>query len=311
MNNIPSSIETTSASTVYRLYSLPSPQQLTSVLESTSFENNLTSFLEQTLKITLPTNINIHNLDTIPALILAQLSQRISHESIVMNFINLKKDFYTLRDMILEFRSKDTITFESAKMFKKASAEKLLAPEIFLPHLEPSLLAQKEDTFEIISSLEKIYLQILVHQVKHKGNTYFQNILGKKLETYNLMTIIKRHERGQSTKAIFENLIEDEMIYPLTKIRFLAMGDVVGEIGSLLQIPSEKISVNAIETALIQNEIKAINQAKFYGVGEERIFQYLEQVYLFITNLKLGLTETVLKADTTKVKDRMIDYLLS
>lgn len=295
------------ASAVSQYFKLPDYEGLRSYLSSESFPETAISYIKE--KTGYAGEIkDIKDIHEVYRETIDTYLSLLPQNAWLYTYFALQQDFNILRHLIID----EELTSDENK-FMAAVREKTVLSETYLQSFRDAWkdLTHAESIFEKITILEKIYLNLLIDNVGMGADPYIKKLVRRKLDTYNFMTIIRRMEHGDSTTDILDALVSKNGFYSPSIFRTLEFGDVVGEVGKILGMKPDEISVEHIERYLRQAEIKQINQAVYHGVDAERILQYTETLYYFLVNIKLAFTEVSYGVSHTPIEERMINYSIT
>jgi hypothetical protein len=292
------------ASAVSSYFKLPDYEGLRSYLSSESFPETAISYIKEKTGYTGEVK-DIKEIHEIYRETVDNYLTLLPQNAWLYTYFALQQDFNILRHLVIN----EELTADENR-FMAAVREKTVLSETYLEPFRGSwkILTHAESIFEKITLLEKIYLNLLIDHVGMGADPYIKKLVRRKLDTYNFMTIIRRMEHGDSTSDILEALVWRNSFYSPSIFRTLEFGDVVGEVGKILGMKPEEITVEHIERHLREAEIKQINQAVYHGVDAERILQYTETLYYFLVNIKLAYTEVSYGVSHTPIEERMINY---
>ncbi len=301
--NIPTT--TIAGQTVWYLSQLPSYEDFVSFTESQTFEDRLPSFVSESLANS-EVNTSFGGLNTYYENLFARTLQELPPKSAVYRYITLKADLRTLENMV--YARQDSFSGPSMQDTVLSSLGHCYHPERFRDKLskQSTKLAASEDVFEFLSILEETYLTVAIENAL--SSTYLTRVITAEVNRHNAMTAIRRGKRGQTKSQITPHLIKDTRLIHRLPVETLEFGDILGELGNLLQIAPANLSETTVETHLLHNEIHALNSAKYEGVDAERIVQYLEIVYHFISNVKLALAARRFGLPAEELQARLVNY---
>ncbi len=296
-------------STVYRLHRLPRYEDLVTFLTSSAFPTSLRPFLDEHLT-GVSGDSDIEAINTYFDAEMSRLINDLPATSPARVYLALGKDFETIKRHSLEnkehgkeFGVKGLMaTLDAARSelyYSQEFRSELLAKE--------DRISKSTELFGLISYLEEAYLAILYRQLS-QSNDYFRSVAVAKINTYSFMSAIKRTEKGQAKDHILAHALPIQGVPAITALKAFGFGDIVGEIGSFLEIPGTEISVARIESELLAREIRTINKATYHGVADERIVQYAEQLYHLFANIKLAYFQKMFAGSEEETVLRMINY---
>lgn len=293
----------------YQLFQMPSFHDLEQFVTNSSFAEQLPLFVQSVFPGTT-VKPEESFFDEYYASFINERIQQFDPNSFIYKYIALTHDFRIIKNAYLQAKA------EGKDSYLQAVKENKL-PSLFLFDSYSSQLEKEEknlhaveNTAEFINILDRLYLMNIC-EFAGKENEYVKGIVSAKIEAYNVMSVLRLTQLGRTRERIMDVLIDRPEMYSLGKIRNLAFGDVVTEVGQLLGIPVENISVTEIETYLLHKEVRAVNHAMFFGVGEERVIQYFEKFRFFISNIKLALAAQALNMEPQKMQSRLINYDLT
>lgn len=302
--NIP--ISGFASSVLPKYYALPSSEDVGSFVASSRFPQDLKSFLAEH-NITLTQDKPLEGINVYYQEEKDDILQNLSSTTPAAIYLGLNQDFENLKNQALSLQTPHTEFGTEAVNTLLHSLDQLRYGQNFRATLgrQSHELARATESIDLVAELEKAYLQILQNYLGNH-NRFFSQLIHKKIQTYVLMTALRRMEKGESQQSVLERLhpLQDSTITALSSFAF---GDIVGEIGQYLDLSVSEISVTHIETELLQQEIAVVNQAYLYG-GDERVVQYIETLYHLFTNLKLAYFQVVFQKSTQHIHDRMINY---
>ncbi len=225
-------------------------------------------------------------------------------------YLNLSQDFEKLKNIAInktiygeplgEKGFEQMINETPGKLYYSDKFKsKLLAKEEKLIH--------SHDSFSLISYLEEIFLTLLFENLKD-GNKIMKDFILAKIDSYTLLNVLARTQKGQSKEHILRHLLPIQGSFAINAVKGFSFGDVLGDIGQYLNLAPVDINTINIENTLIKNEIKTINRAQFSGMSGDRIIQYTERLQYAISNFKLLILQHSKKFDSKQAKLRFIDY---
>jgi hypothetical protein len=296
--------ESLAASAVSKIYRLPDYEGLRRYLSSENFPETAISFVKDKTGYTGEVK-DIKNIHEIYGATIDTYLTLLPENNWLYTYFALQQDFNILRNIIIN----EDLTVDETQ-FLSAVRKYTTLSEMYLHPFRKSWgeITHAESIFEKITILEKIYLNLLIDHVGMGADSYVKKIVRRKLDTYNFMTIIRRMEHGDSHEDILHALVWRNGFYSPSIFRALEFGDVVGEVGRILNMRPDEVSVEHIERYLREAEVKQINQAIYEGVDSERILQYTETLYYFLVNIKLAYTEVTYGVSHQPIEERMINY---
>jgi len=301
-------IASLSASLIVKFHKIPKYQELLTIISESSFFDDIDSFLKKYLVIDNTQNLNLSYFNEYYEKEINYIINRLPDESFSKMYLVLQKDYETLKGIVL-FLKQNNQEFGKDNFVKVMSeiSDKLVYNQDFKKYLSKKEYAieRSVEVYGLIAYLEEIYLTILSEKFKDAPK-FFQNYLEAKINTYYFMSAIKRTELGQSKDHILNHIISIPGVFSV--LEKMTFGDIVGEIGEYLRLPIEQINVINIEKTLLMNEVKAINQANYLGLHDEKILQYIVTLKYFGNNIKLAYLKKSIKLHDTELFARMIDY---
>jgi len=301
--NVPTS--TIAGQTVWYLAQLPSYEEFTSLVESPHFTDRILSFLSDSLA-TQEIEASFEGLNAYYTRLFAKTLQELPQGSSVYHYITLKADLRTLEDQV--YKREQTFDPVTMKTTLLASLDACYHAERFRNALEEraSDLEASGEVFDFLSLLEEIYLRVAIENAL--SSSYLTRVITAEVNRHNAMVAIRRSQRGQIRSTVLSHLIRDSRLPGRLFIETLEFGDTLGEVGHLLGLSPETLSETEVETYLLHKEIEALNSARYEGVDAERIVQYLEVVYHFISNVKLALAGHRFGLPTAELEARFVNY---
>lgn len=238
---------------------------------------------------------------------LDMILKQVGEESVIYQYLALGEDFRVVKQKYLGYRALGVSSFyEELKKDTTVSLRMFSFYEDVVAKTEP-LLHKIEDTFEFVSRIDSMYLQALA-RIAEGADEYIQDIVRVKIENYHYMTVLRLTQLGKSREIIESLFVPVEGLVSTYGVEHLTYQDVVTEVGLLVGLKPEQISVTAIETHLLNKEIATVNKATFTGVGGERIIQYFEQLRYFIADVKVVLTAHAMNLPAADVLSRLVAY---
>lgn len=296
-------------STVYRLHRLPRYEDLVSFLASSAFPTSLRPFLEEHLN-GVSGDSDVEAINSYYDSEIDRLINDLPATSPARVYLGLGRDFETIKRIALEHK-------ESGKEFGEkglqATLEAARGKLLYGQDLRTEILSKEDritkqtELFGLISYLEEAYLAVLYRHLSQAGD-YFRNVAVAKINTYSFMSAIKRTEKGQAKDHIMAHVLPIQGVSAITALKTFGFGDIIGEVGSFLEIPGNEISVARIESELLAREIRTVNKATYHGVADERIVQYAEQLYHLFANVKLAYFQKMFAGSEEETVLRMINY---
>jgi hypothetical protein len=295
------------ASAVKKLFKLPDFESLRGYLSSEAFPSTALAYVKE--KSDYSGDIqDIQDIHEIYGKTIESYLDVLPLNSWLYTYFALQQDYTSLRPLVI-----DTSLTVDENLFFSALRKNTILSEIYISPFRDawSELSEAESIFEKITILEKIYLHLLIEKVAMKANEYVKVLIRRKLDTYNFMTIIRRMEYGDNVAKILDSLVWRTDFYSPSIFQNLQFGDVVGDVGKILNMKPEDVSVEHIEKYLREAEIKHINQAMYYGVDAPRLLQYTETLYCFLINIKLAYIHSSYGVPTNAIEARMINYSIT
>jgi hypothetical protein len=250
--------------------------------------------------------LNEKYFDTYYSRAVAQVLKTIDADSFAYKYLALTRDFQVIRQLYIRRRAEAAAEYASAV---KQEIGQLLVPELYMTRLakEEQHLHNVEDTFEFVNHIDYVYLNVLI-DIAEPENTFIHTFVKSKLEMYNVMTVLRLTQMGRAYERIVNLLIDTPHFYSAGILKRLKAGDMLAEVGGLLGLDPKNISVTAIETFLMEKQIRSANQAMFFGVGQERVLQYFTKLHFFIYDIKLILAAHALELPAEQVDERILNY---
>jgi hypothetical protein len=295
---------------VSRLGKLSSFEEQLYILQSGSLEQT-NIYIQHIFGINATNSKNIlHSLNEYPIKQIQEILSLLPHTSIPFIYLQLHQDFHTVKKTFLDKTHYGQPFGETAflECFKQLQSTLYFHQEFkkILLH-KKSHIIKSADTFSLVSYIEEIFLTLLFTQVGILSPLMKQFILAK-IDHYVCMNTITRIQKGQSQEHIMRHLLPIQGSTAITAIKSFSFGDIIGDIGDFLHIPTDQINLNTIERTLINRQVAAINKAQFSGMSGERIIQYIERLTYIIHNIKLILLQQEYHTDIEQTKSRLIDY---
>lgn len=295
---------------VSRLGNLPSSNDSKKFLDTENIEGllNLIQNSFQLSDITIDTVIP--KLNQYYQQQIDEILSLLQHNAEPFIYLTLSKDFDILKNLALEktiygeplgeeafgqILDEINIKLHYSSQFKA----KLLSKQDKLVH--------SQDSFGIISYLEEIFLTLLFENLKD-GSSIMKDFILAKIDSYTLLNVLTRTQRGQSKEHILRHLLPIQGSPAINAVKSFSFGDILGDIGQYLNLTPANINTINIENALIINEIYTLNKAQFTGMSGDRIIQYTERLQYAISNAKLLILKYSKQIDSKQAKLRFIDY---
>jgi len=301
-------IASMSASLIVKYHKIPKYQNLLTLISEESFFTDMDSFLRKYLVIEDNQNLDLSYFNHYYEKEVSLIIDRLPKESFSKVYLVLQRDYEVLKSTALSLK-KNNHEFGKDNFVKLMGevSDKLVYHQDFKRYLSKKEYAieRSVEVYGLIAYLEEIYLTVLFDKFQ-KAPKFFQQYLEAKISTYYFMSAIKRTELGQSKEHILKHIISIQGIFSV--LEKMSFGDIIGEIGEYLQLPLEEINVINIEKTLFMNEVKAINQANYLGLHDEKILQYIVTLKYFGNNIKLAYLKKSIKLHDTELFARMIDY---
>lgn len=301
-------IASMSASLIVKYHKIPKYQNLLTLISEESFFTDMDSFLRKYLVIQDTQNLDLSYFNHYYEGEVSLIIDRLPKESFSKVYLVLQRDYETLKSTTLSL-NKNNHEFGKDNFVKLMNevSDKLVYHQDFKRYLSKKEYAieRSVEVYGLIAYLEEIYLTVLFDKFQNAPK-FFQQYLESKINTYYFMSAIKRTELGQAKEHILKHIISIQGIFSV--LEKMSFGDIIGEIGEYLQLPIEEINVINIEKTLFMNEVKAINQANYLGLHDEKILQYIVTLKYFGNNIKLAYLKKSIKLNDTELFARMIDY---
>jgi len=296
---------TIAGQTVWYLAQLPSYEEFTSLVESSNFTERIPSFLSDSLA-TSEVEATFEGLNTYYTRLFAKTLDELPQGSDVYHYLTLKADLRRLEDTV--YAREQAFDPETMKDALLRELEACYHPERFRAAIKERAadLEASEEVFEFLSVLEEIYLELGIENAL--SSVYLTRVITAEVNRHNAMVAIRRSRRGQTKATIYPRLIRDARLPGRVLFETLQFGDTLGEVGHLLGLSPETLSETQVETHLLHKEIEALNSAKYEGVEAERIAQYLEVVYHFVSNVKLALAGHRFGLPFEELEARLVNY---
>jgi hypothetical protein len=238
---------------------------------------------------------------------LARVLPQLDPRSDIYTYLVLSEDFRAIKQQYLRFRARHEERYINALRTEGVQSYRLFEQYEDLLQSAESRLHEITDTFEFVSMIDSIYLQALDRGTRG-GGEYVRSIVEKKLANYHIMLVLRLTQLGRSREDIERLFVPIEGIPVVGQLKRLQYHDVVTEIGMLVGLKPEQISVAAIETHLLNQELAVINKATYMGVGGERVVQYFERLRYFIADVKVAFAGHAMKMDTATLMTRLVQY---
>ncbi len=299
-------ISTIAASLLQDLYAIPPFSALKTAADSGSLFKSPEAFLASVFRTAEGSIASDKQLDVHYRSIIDSIVTSLPEDSIEYQYIVLAEEFRFIKEKYLVFRSGEVSSFYTTLKQDWARSLKLFSLyDDALKKLEPSL-HDIDDTFEFVSLIDRTYLIVLAGLAK-QSDAYLRGVVKEKIEQYNIMTTLRMAQLGKSRELI-ESLFVTEGLADTYALEHLEYRDVVSEIGLLLGMRPDMISVTTIETALFNREMATINKATFEGVSGARIIQYVEQLRFFISNMKVVFAGVAMGLAEEEITKRFVAY---
>lgn len=302
-------IATIAARLLTALYQIPASADLKKALESDVFRYDPVAALAPLFPFMSGT-ITVEGLDSYYREKLDQVLHDAKGDNPFFLYLGLGRDFQLLKQQYLRYRAEHVS--EYAKNFEQEQASAVLVLQKFFPQLraaEPALHSIA-DSFEFVNEIDRLYLSLLGDVAAAANNDYITAVVKQKMYNYHQLMVLRMTQLGKSPEAIARQGITAHAlgVMPPSLDRFSSGHDIVSEIGQSLNIPSADITVTAIETALFNRELRAVNQAAFTGVSGERLIQYFERLQHCLRNVKVALAAQAMGLVANQITPRLVMY---
>jgi hypothetical protein len=299
-------ISTIAASLLKDLYAIPPFTAMRTAAEGGSLLANPEGFLGSAFTTETGAVVGEGQLDGYYRSVLDRIIAELPEGSLEYNYIILTDEFRFIKEKYLLFRSAETTHFFDTLV--KEYGDSLTLLDVYRVELEAleDRIHSIDDTFEFISLIDRVYLTVLAAAAA-KADEYMREIIRVKIEHYNVMTALRMTQLGKKRELI-ESLFVTGDLVDTYALEHLEYRDVVAEIGMMIGMKPEQISVTAIETRLLNHEITVINKATFEGVTGARIIQYIEQLRFFIANMKVVFASKAMGLTQEEVMKRFVAY---